>query len=278
VPKPGRVGGQILFHGETSVDIASLDPTGDEINAIRGKQISMIYQEPMTSFSPHYTIGNQIMETIRLHTNLSQAETRERTVDLLRKVGIANPQKRIDEYPHEFSGGMRQRAMIAMAIACNPSLVIADEPTTALDVTIQAQVLRLMKTLQAEIGTALLFITHDLSVIARMCDTVAVMYLGKIVESAPVRTIFRNPLHPYTVGLHNSIPSVGARAKQRLTPIEGTVPVPINLPEQCGFADRCTKFTAGVCDASVPHLREVEPGHFVRCFYAESPALEAHDG
>ena len=270
VPKPGRVGGSITHHGENTVDIAALDPKGEEINTIRGKQISMIFQEPMTSFSPHYTIGNQIMEVIRLHTGRTAAETRQWAIEMLRKVGIANPEDRIDEYPHEFSGGMRQRAMIAMALSCHPSLIIADEPTTALDVTIQAQVLRLMNQLKDEMDTSILFITHDLAVVAQMCDKVAVMYLGKIVEYAPVRTIFRNPGHPYTIGLHDSIPKVGARAKEHLNPIDGTVPVPINMPEQCGFFDRCKWTTQGLCDTSVPPLEEVEPGHFVRCFNADT--------
>ena len=270
IPKPGRVGGSIIHHGEHTVDIAGLDPKGKEINAIRGKQISMIFQEPMTSFSPHYTIGNQIMETIKLHTDRSAAETRQWAIEMLGKVGIANPEKRVDEYPHEFSGGMRQRAMIAMALACHPSLIIADEPTTALDVTIQAQVLRLMNQLRDEMGVSLLFITHDLAVIAQMCDKVAVMYLGKIVEYAPVRTIFRNPGHPYTIGLQNSIPKVGARAKERLVPIDGTVPVPVNLPEHCGFFERCALAEKGLCDAAAPPLEEVEPGHLVRCFKADS--------
>ena len=270
VPKPGRVGGSIIHHGSDTVDIATLDPRGTEINTLRGRQISMIFQEPMTSFSSHYTIGNQIMETILLHMDKNSQEARVWTVELLRRVGIANPEERVDAYPHELSGGMRQRAMIAMALACSPSLVIADEPTTALDVTVQAQILRLMNRLKDETGTALLFITHDLAVVAQMCDNVAVMYLGKIVEYAPVRTIFRNPGHPYTIGLHNSIPKVGARAKDRLTPIAGTVPVPINLPERCGFMDRCKWAVSGVCDAGVPPLDEVEPGHLVRCFRADA--------
>jgi peptide/nickel transport system ATP-binding protein len=230
----------------------------------------MIFQEPMTSFSPHYTIGNQIMETILLHMDKDTHEARDWTVELLRRVGIANPEDRVDAYPHELSGGMRQRAMIAMALACSPSLVIADEPTTALDVTVQAQILRLMNRLKDETGTALLFITHDLAVVAQMCDYVAVMYLGKIVESAPVRAVFHEPGHPYTIGLQNSIPKVGARAKERLTPIAGTVPVPINLPERCGFMDRCKWAVKGICDAGVPPLEEVSPGHLVRCFRSDA--------
>jgi peptide/nickel transport system ATP-binding protein len=270
IPKPGRVGGSIIHHGEHTVDIVALNPKREQINTIRGKQISMIFQEPMTSFSPHYTIGNQIMETIKLHTDRNAEETREWAIEMLSKVGIANPQKRIDEYPHEFSGGMRQRAMIAMALACQPSLIIADEPTTALDVTIQAQVLRLMNQLKDETGASILFITHDLAVVAQMCDEVAVMYLGKIVEYSPVRTIFKNPAHPYTIGLQDSIPKVGAQAKEHLIPIEGTVPVPINMPERCGFSDRCKWAEHGLCDAEVPPLEKIEDGHWVRCFKAES--------
>ena len=270
VPKPGRVGGSITHFGDNTLDLVALNPKGDEINAIRGKHISMIFQEPMTSFSPHYTIGNQIIETISLHSDKNPDEARRWATEMLGKVGIANPEKRIDGYPHEFSGGMRQRAMIAMALANHPSLIIADEPTTSLDVTIQAQVLRLMNQIKDETGTSLLFITHDLAVVAQMCDNVAVMYLGKIVEYAPVRTIFSDPGHPYAIGLQDSIPKVGTHAKEHLTPIDGTVPVPINIPARCGFYDRCKWATVGVCDTAVPPIEEVAPGHLVRCFNVDS--------
>ena len=268
-PSIGKVSGEINFFGAKPVDMVKLNTRGHEINGIRGKEISMIFQEPMTSFSPFYTIGNQIIETVLLHTDRDPQAARTWTIDLLRKVGIATPEKRVDSYPHEMSGGMRQRAMIAMALACNPSLVIADEPTTSLDVTIQGQVLRLMNKLKTETGASILFITHDLAVVAQMCDTVAVMYLGKIVEYAPVRTIYKAANHPYTLGLYNSIPKLGARAKNPLSPIPGTVPVPINLPKRCGFMDRCPWAEKGVCDSGIPPLEEINPGHFVRCFRAE---------
>ena len=271
VPPPGVVEGQILlqrFNGNsgTFTNIASLPASGDEIRKLRGKEISMIFQEPMTSFSPHYTMGNQLMEAILLHETQDRQKARRIAIDMLRKVGIANPEKRIDEYPHEFSGGMRQRVMIAMALACNPALLIADEPTTALDVTIQAQVLDLMRSLQQEFGMAILFITHDLAVVAEMCDHVAVMYLGKIVEYTTVENIFYHPQHPYTVGLLRSIPKIGKDAKKTLDSIEGAVPVPLGLPPQCGFVERCDKAIKGLCDCRVPPIAEVRPGHYARCF------------
>ncbi|MEZ4865023.1 MAG: ABC transporter ATP-binding protein [Caldilineaceae bacterium] len=269
VPKPGRVEGEILFHHDGQVtDLVTLPPNGREIRELRGKEIAMIFQEPMTAFSPVHTIGNQIMEAILLHEPVSKAVARERTVELLRHVGIASPEQRVDEYAYQLSGGMRQRAMIAMALALQPKLLIADEPTTALDVTIQAQILRLMKNLQAELGMAIIFITHDLGVIANMADEVAVMYLGKIVEVGSVRQIFHRPQHPYTQALLRSIPQMGQ--KERLTVIGGMVPIPLNPPAICPFADRCTHFIAGECDQRVPDLLETESGHWVRCvLYAE---------
>ncbi|MAS38274.1 MAG: dipeptide/oligopeptide/nickel ABC transporter ATP-binding protein [Anaerolineaceae bacterium] len=271
VPPPGKVEGEILFHdnGKT-VDLAKLPRHGDDIRAIRGRDIAMIFQEPMSAFSPVHTIGNQIMEAVLVHEQVEKAEARGRAVELLRQVGISMPESRVDNYPHEMSGGMLQRAMIAMALALRPKILIADEPTTALDVTIQAQILRLMKNLKEDIGMSIIFITHDLGVIANMADDVAVMYLGRVVEYGTVRQIFRNPKHPYTQALLKSIPMIGKERGGKLASIEGTVPVPINPPRQCGFADRCAEFIAGRCDADVPPLLEVEPGHLVRCVLYEN--------
>ncbi len=271
VPHPGVVEGSVRLHrrrngGEETLDLVALPPDGELMRSIRGKDITMIFQEPMTSFSPLYTMGNQLMEAILLHRTRDRRQAREIAVQMLAKVGIADPGKRIDEYPHEFSGGMRQRVMIAMALSCNPELLIADEPTTALDVTIQAQVLELMKGLQAEFGMSILYITHDLGVIAEMCNDVAVMYLGKIVELAGADDIFHDPRHPYTTGLLKSIPRIGSRDKGKLASIEGTVPVPLDLPPRCGFFDRCPLMIKGLCDREAVPMAEVAPGHRVRCF------------
>jgi oligopeptide/dipeptide ABC transporter ATP-binding protein len=262
------VEGKILFRrrGGDIVDMVTLDPRGDLIRNIRGNEIAMIFQEPMTSLSPVHTVGNQIAEAIILHQKVDQKEAEKRAIEMLRQVGIAAPEQRIHEYPHELSGGMRQRAMIAMALSCNPSLLIADEPTTALDVTIQAQILELMKSLQRDYQTSILIITHNLGVVAEMADRVAVMYMGKIVESGNVRTIFHNPLHPYTVGLMQSIPRLGRDAKKRLVPIPGSVPDPFSIPQGCAFYPRCAAPKKPACRApeGVP-LTQVEPGHLVRC-------------
>lgn len=276
-PKNSRiVDGEIIFHRQAAkdgvrgseperlVDMVSLNPDGEVIRAIRGNEIAMIFQEPLTSLSPVHTVGSQIAETVALHQHVNQREARERTIQLLEQVGISSPEQRFDEYSHQFSGGMRQRAMIAMALSCNPRLLIADEPTTALDVTIQAQILELMKSLQADIGMAILIITHDLGVIAEMADDVAVMYMGRIVERADVRTIFNRPLHPYTVGLMRSIPQLGSRGTQRLTPIPGSVPDPFSIPQGCAFYPRCPAAKNEQCQTDLP-LVEVEPGHWVRC-------------
>jgi peptide/nickel transport system ATP-binding protein len=262
------VQGQINFtrrSGEV-VDLAQVDPRGDLIRSIRGNEIAMIFQEPMTSLSPVHTVGSQIMEAVQLHQNVGKEEALKRTVEVLRAVGIANPEQRAQEYPHQFSGGMRQRAMIAMALSCNPSLLIADEPTTALDVTIQAQILELMKSLQRDFQTSILIITHNLGVVAEMADKVAVMYMGKIVESGPARTIFHHPLHPYTLGLMQSVPKMGRNVKQRLVPIAGSVPDPFSIPKGCAFFPRCPAQKKTACQGpeDVP-LTLVEPGHTVRC-------------
>jgi len=266
VPKPGSVEGKIhLKRADDWVDLAAFPDEDPGLRAIRGKNIAMIFQEPMTSFSAHYTIGNQIMEAVLLHRTKDPAEARKITIEAMRRVGIAAPEQRIDNYPHEFSGGMRQRAMIAMALACRPEILIADEPTTALDVTIQAQVLELMKKLQDDTGMSIILITHDLGVVAETCHEVAVMYLGRIVEKAPVDVLFSDPLHPYTKGLMKSIPRVGIK-QDRLATIEGVVPVALDLPPQCGFCSRCDANMKAHCETAVPALKEVKPGHWVRCF------------
>ena len=263
---PGKIEhGQILFHKDPEsdpIDLTQLNPKGAQMRDIRGNDIAMIFQEPMTSLSPVHTVGNQISEAIRLHQNTDKKEARERAIDALNKVRLPRPDRQVDAYPHELSGGMRQRAMIAMALSCNPSLLIADEPTTALDVTVQAQILDLMRHLQSDIGMAIMLITHDLGVVASMADYVAVMYLGKIVEYSDTRTVFKNPRHPYTRGLLNSIPQVGQ--KRRLVPIEGTIPDPFEIPQGCAFAPRCPH-AMDKCREE-PQLLEIESGHRVSCW------------
>jgi len=268
---PGKiVAGSILYYGSETrkaVDLTRFNPRSKAMNMIRGNEIAMIFQEPMTSLNPLFTIGWQIIEAIRLHRKVSKHDARARAIELLHAVGIPLPDKRVDAYPHQLSGGMRQRAMIAMALSCNPTLLIADEPTTALDVTIQAQVLDVMKTVQREFKAAIQFITHDLAVIADMADDVAVMYLGKIVESAPVHELFHNPKHPYTQGLMRSIPSL-ADSHRRLIPIKGIVPDPSEAPLGCGFAPRCPHATE-ICERQAPELHEAAPGHAVACWLME---------
>lgn len=267
-PKFAQVEGDIWFRpqGSDAVNLAKLNPYGEKIRAIRGGGIGMIFQEPMTSFSPLHTIGNQIMEGILLHRTRNKREARDIAINMLDRVGIANPKQRIDEYPHQLSGGMRQRAMIAMALACEPSLLIADEPTTALDVTIQAQVLKLMRDLQEDFDMAILYITHDLGVIASMVSEVAVMYLGKIVELTDVDSLFYNPKHPYTQALLKSVPKVGKKMRQRLGTISGSVPIPINRPPGCAFYKRCPQAIDGLCNRIDPQLVDIETNHSAACF------------
>ncbi|MBI3706143.1 MAG: ABC transporter ATP-binding protein [Proteobacteria bacterium] len=267
IEPPGRIEqGEILLHlRDKVVDICRLDPRGREIRDIRGSEIAMIFQEPMTSLNPVFRIGDQIVEAILLHGGMGRSQAHERAIELLDAVGIPMPRQRFESFPHQLSGGMRQRAMIAMAMSCNPRLLIADEPTTALDVTIQAQVIDLMNALRRDFNTAIMFITHDLGVIAGMADDVVVMYSGKIVESAPVREIFHNPKHPYTQGLMNSIPSLAVWGARRLKAIDGVVPSPFAHQQGCRFAPRCSH-AMEVCRARSPELLEAAPGHSAACF------------
>ncbi len=295
VDQPGRiVEGEILYHrpyrlsgvglseglpssngadGSSSteiIDLAALDPRGREIREIRGQDISMIFQEPMTSLSPIHTVGNQITEAIKLHTDMLDDEADEHAIELLRRVGIPRPAERLDTYPFELSGGMRQRVMIAMALSCNPALLIADEPTTAVDVTTQAQILELLEELQDDFGMAIMLITHDLGVVAEMADDVVVMYLGQVAERGDVESIFHDPKHPYTQALLKSIPRLGvSRTMQRLDSIRGMVPDPYNRPTGCMFGPRCDHFMPGRCDAINPPAIQLGDGREVHCLLYE---------
>jgi peptide/nickel transport system ATP-binding protein len=283
VPKPGRiVAGEITFHrlvdkqsDSTQTDLVKLtelDPMSKEMRSIRGGEIALVPQEPMASLSMVHTIGNQIMEAILLHQKVGKAEAREKAIEMLRLVGFPQPKERIDSYPYQLSGGLRQRVVIAMALSCHPSLLIADEPTTALDVTTEAQILKLMRSLQQELGMAIMYITHNLGVVAQMTERVIVMYMGKVVEEADVDAIFHNPKHPYTSALLRSIPRLGlkTRERQRLESIKGTVPDPYSIPKGCPFHPRCSQRIRGVCDTEEPPNIEVEPGHKVRCVLYKS--------
>lgn len=275
VHSPGRiVSGHILYHKMLDndqidlIDITKLHPRGKQIRDIRGKEISMIFQEPMTSLSPMYTIGNQIMETIMLHTRISKKGAYQQAIDMLAKVGIPKPDRLVDEYPFRLSGGMRQRAMIAMALSCNPNMLIADEPSTALDVTTQAQILDLMLDLQQQYNMALLFITHDLGVVAEIADDVAVMYMGKIVEKSDVDTVFNSSNHPYTQALLRSIPKIAMR-REELDPIKGMVPNPFRRPGGCPFHPRCAKAILE-CKTIIPSTTQLGENHAVQCLLYEA--------
>ncbi|WP_028551386.1 ABC transporter ATP-binding protein [Paenibacillus sp. UNC451MF] len=261
---PGKiVEGSITFDGK---DLLAMND--QQMREIRGNEMAMIFQEPMTSLNPVFTVGQQIGEAVEIHQKLDRKAAKARAVEMLKLVGIPRPEQIVDEYPHQLSGGMRQRVMIAMAMACNPKLLIADEPTTALDVTIQAQILDLMRDLKAKHNTAIMMITHDLGVVAEMCDRVIVMYAGKVVEEADVVTLFTKPLHPYTQGLMKSVPRLDSEEK-RLYSIRGNVPIPGSLRGGCTFAPRCD-FVTEQCKVSVPELIQVEEGHFSRCWLYQS--------
>jgi oligopeptide/dipeptide ABC transporter ATP-binding protein len=276
IDRPGRiVEGEILFRrrktldggrADEVIDLAKLDQNSQEMRAIRGAEIALVFQEPMSSFSPVHTVGDQIIEAIMLHQQVNRREAQDKAIAMLRLVGIPLPERRVDQLSNQLSGGLRQRAMIAMALSCNPTLLIADEPTTALDVTTQAQILDLMRQLQREYGMAIMLITHDLGVIAEMADTVVVMYLGRVVEQAPVDEIFYAPKHPYTQALLRSIPRIHSKSRERLASITGSVPHPYNRPSGCPFHPRCTAFMPGVCDQREPQLQAVGEQHLVSCF------------
>jgi len=273
LPRPPAryAAGRILFRGRNLLEFSEA-----ELRRVRGNEIAMIFQEPMTSLNPVFTVGNQIMEVLQLHRRMPAGEARAATLALLERVGIPAPQTRIDEYPHQMSGGMKQRIMIAMALACEPRLLIADEPTTALDVTIQAQILELLQQMQAQLGMSILLITHDLGVVAETSDHVAVMYASKIVEYASTEALFARPLHPYTFGLFQSLPEMHASGDRRLREIPGTVPSPLHFPSGCKFRERCFKALPR-CAQEEPVLVEVEPGHTLACHAPVTDAERAAD-
>ena len=282
LPKHSRIdSGSIVFRdGDTEIDLAHFSADSPQVRAVRGRRISMIFQEPMSAFSPLHTIGNQIGEAVALHNlppglprSARKAEVRRQTLDLLKSVGMPNPEQLIDSYPHEISGGMRQRALIAMGLACHPAILIADEPTTALDVTLQSQVISLLTRLRNEQGMSIIFVTHDLGVIAEIADRVLVMYLGREMETAPVDDLFHNPAHPYTRALMRSMPTITGPLGA-LIPIDGMVPSPTDLPSGCRFQTRCPERIAGLCDVHEPAQVEIGPRHRVACFVAGSPRPE----
>jgi peptide/nickel transport system ATP-binding protein len=294
VPAPGQIeGGEILFHRQRGpsgvssarelIDLAQLKPNGAEIRDIRGNEISMVFQEPMTALSPVLGVGRQIMEAITLHQKVGKSEARDIAIDMLARVKMPNPERIVDNYPFELSGGMRQRAVIAMALSCSPSLLIADEPTTALDVTTEAQILDLMRDLQRDLDMAIMYITHNLGVIAEMADEVAVMYLGRVVEQAQVEAVFFTPKHPYTQGLLKSIPHLDEviktdKADRRLWTIKGVVPDPYTRLEGCTFHPRCPEFIEGLCDQVQPPVATVGPNHIARCHLYGEPNVAATRG
>ena len=274
VPEPpAKISGEILWYGNSgkAKNLADYKIHAKELRDVRGKDISMIFQEPMSSFSPVHTIGNQIAEALLMHEKVSKREARDRAIEMIRLVGIAKPKERFNSYPFELSGGMRQRAMIAMALICHPTLLIADEPTTALDVTVEAAILKLMKSLQAQMGMAIMIITHDLGVVAKMADEVVVMYLGKVVEQGPVEAIFDTPQHPYTQALLKSMPRL-SQTKVKLEAIEGNVPDPYTVLPGCAFFPRCKEGQEEKCTAKMPDLLSVADNHLVRCVIRERGA------
>jgi peptide/nickel transport system ATP-binding protein len=268
---PGRiVAGSIVLRGADgrTTDLAALPEDSAALRAVRGRDIALIFQEPMASFSQYYTVGDQIFEAIRLHTGADKATARAQAIDVMRRVGIPSPERRVDEYPFQLSGGLRQRVMIAMALACSPRILIADEPTTALDVTTQAQVLELLRALRDRERLSMILITHDMGVIAEMADDVVVMYLGRAVETGPVEAIFHDPRHPYTRALLRSIPSVGAAPRQRLATMPGAIPHPLNRPSGCPFHPRCAEAVPGICARDLPEPAMLADGRRVACVHA----------
>jgi peptide/nickel transport system ATP-binding protein len=270
--KNAQISGEIWLGGE---QLVGMDP--DQVRKLRGSRVAMIFQDPLSALHPYYTVGHQIIEAYRVHNDVSRAVARKRAVDLLGRVGIPQPKSRVDDYPHQFSGGMRQRAMIAMALSCNPELLIADEPTTALDVTVQAQILDLILDLQAEFGSAVVIITHDLGVVAELADDIMVMYAGKAVEYGSAEDVFERPAHPYAWGLLASMPRIDQVRAERLLPIPGTPPSLIRVPEGCSFHPRCpyAQETNGRSETEVPQLREIEPGHQAACHLTTSQRQQA---
>jgi oligopeptide/dipeptide ABC transporter ATP-binding protein len=273
---PGRiVEGAIRLafaDGRPATDLVQLAHDGEEIRKIRGREIALIFQEPMASFSQYYTVGDQIEEAIRLHSDATRQQARAQAIEMLRRVGIPNPERRVDEYPFQLSGGLRQRVMIAMALACNPRVLIADEPTTALDVTTQAQVLELMRELREKQNLSIILITHDMGVIAEMADDVVVMYLGRAVETGPVEQIFHDPKHPYTRALLRSIPNVDAQPRERLATMSGAIPHPLNRPPGCPFHPRCDSAISGLCDREMPPAIRLPDGREVACVLHQAEA------
>jgi len=272
VPEPpATISGEIRWRRKSGevVDLAGLKPMSTELRSVRGREIAMIFQEPMRSLSPVHTLGNQVVEALRVHEDIGRNEARQRAIEMLGVVGIPKPEVRFDSYPFELSGGMRQRAMIAMALMCRPDLLIADEPTTALDVTVAAAILKLLKRLQVEFGMSIMIITHDLGVVANMADDVVVMYLGRVVEQGSVETIFGNPQHPYTQALLRSMPRIGGR-EENLATISGSIPDPFARIPGCAFSPRCIEAEAGLCNVREPQLHRFGAGHFTRCLKRES--------
>jgi peptide/nickel transport system ATP-binding protein/oligopeptide transport system ATP-binding protein len=268
---PGKIiGGEInlLRRDNSVVDIAKLDPRGSAMRNIRGGEVAIVFQEPMTSLNPLYTVGAQIAESVEIHNKIGKKGAMDRALEMLTKVQISAPSQRLKEYPHQLSGGMRKRVMIALALSCNPSILIADEPTTALDVTVQAQILDLMRALQQDFNSSIILITHNLGVVSQMAQQVAVMYLGKVAEYADTHELFHQPLHPYTVGLLNSVPVLGRKGKKVLVPIRGMVPTPTDIIPGCAFEPRCPR-AMSICREKQPVLREAAPGHQVACWLYE---------
>jgi len=277
VETPGRiVEGKITLYSEngSELDLTALDGNSKQMRAVRGGEIGLVFQEPMTSFSPVHTVGNQLVEAIELHLDMNKGEARQHAIEVLGQVGVPKPDRRIDEYAFELSGGLRQRAMIAVALSCDPRLLIADEPTTALDVTTQAQILDLLRQLQEERGMAIMMITHNLGVVAEMADYVVVMYLGRVVEEGPVDDIFHAPKHPYTQALLRSIPSIESTPRTKLPTISGSIPHPYNRPAGCPFYPRCPDFMPGTCDEQEPELRAVNERQKVSCFLFQEGEVE----